>query len=181
MNLNFSLINFNRAIVKIKTNRAYSVKSLIDTGSYIPVWCDSEEEFFHIYPKAYYSGYVTFIGGFGKGKETSTIYIIPDFVFSDGTNTVHYKNFAIALLEKSFAFQMILGYGIFTKSNLSFNNYTNKPNYHTIDSHVLVSYPRDIIFTKLNVRKDLDSKTRYLLSTKNIKGIIDDVIYLPQK
>lgn len=181
MNLNFPLVNFNRTIVTIQTNGDYSVQSLVDTGSYIPVWCDSEEEFFHIYPKAYYSRYVTFIGGFGKGKETAKIYIIPDFIFSDGTNTVHYKNFAIALLKKSFAFQMILGYGIFTKSNLSFNTYTNKPSYHTIDSHVLVSYPRDIIFTKLNVRKDLDSKTRYLLSTKNIKGIIDDVIYLPQK
>ena len=181
MNLNFPLVNFNRAIVKIKTNRDYSVKSLIDTGSYIPVWCDNTSEFFKVYTKAYNTGYITFIGGFGRGKETAQIYIIPDFVFSDGINTVHYKNFAVALLEKSFAFQMILGFGIFTKSNLAFNTYTNKPRFHSIASHVLVSYPKDIIFTRLKLRQNLDSKTRYLLSKKNVKGIVDDVVYLPQK
>lgn len=181
MNLDFPLINFDRTIVNAYSNNGFTVTSLLDTGSYIPVWCARKEDFFMIYSKAYYSGYVTLIGGFGKGKETAPIYIIPDFVFSDGTNTVHYKNFAIALLEKSFAFQMILGYGLFTKSNLSFNTYTNKPSYHTIDSHVLVSYPKNIIFTKLKLMQNLDTKSKYLLNQKNIKGIVDDVVYLPQE
>lgn len=152
MQLDFKILT-NKPEINVKSNIGI-LSCLLDTGAFMPVWCNTVEQLLYAFPNCYYSKLVTVIGGFGKGNEYAPVYIIPDFVFSDGTNTIHYKNLPVAVLKKPFSFQLILSYNMFTTANLSINTFATAPNVHKIKPHILIKYQRPVLGVNLT-RKNL--------------------------
>lgn len=175
MQLNFS-IETNRPIISMQIKTMY-VDCLLDTGAFMPVWCDTIEQLLYVFPNCYYSRLVTVIGGFGKGNEYAPVYIIPDFVFSDGTNTIHYKNLPVAVLEKPFSFQLILSYNMFTTANLSINTFATTPNVHKIKPHILIKYQRPVLGVNLTRKNTVLTKPL----PYNAIGIAENILVFYQR
>ncbi len=79
-----------KAVFRINTVGGSSIVCLYDTGADIPVWCKGEELFLEWVKD--YKDVRKFkssaLSGFGKIKENTIIYEIPNFVFTDGKNEI---------------------------------------------------------------------------------------------
>lgn len=149
IDLNRGKYAYGTTIITIP-NGMGSYECLIDTGAYEAIWSGGITDFLINYPNAKKTSYVAYIGGFGKGRNIAPIYIIDDFILSDGNNEVHYKDIPIAILDKDYSFSMILGYSLFNKANISINTYTNRNGMHRIHPHMIISYPKQEIYVGSN-------------------------------
>lgn len=174
------LLEFNtdsiRPLIKVCSNTS-TIDCLLDTGAYMPVWCDTIRQLQYDFPNCYYSNLVTEIGGFGEGTQFAPIYIIPDFKFSDGKHTVHYMNMPVAVLLKPYSFQLILSYTMFNTANISINTFSSNPAVHKIKPIIRFKYQRQ----KLGVTL----RRKNIITTKplpyNAQGLVDTILVFYQK
>lgn len=78
------------------------LKCMLDTGADLPVFCKGSELFQELMKEksgvSEYKG--TFVGGFGKTAESTMLWSVDDFVFSDKSNAIVYKGIKLAVLNK---------------------------------------------------------------------------------
>ena len=89
---------------------------LIDTGADTPVWCRGREELLDIFPDAAPLEYQYLLGGFGTGVEIVDAFRISKFCFSDGNETLTYRDFIVAVTDRpSIGVDLILPATIFNR------------------------------------------------------------------
>lgn len=183
INLKFNLQRrngiFKTTIIHNVMKDSYLV-CLVDTGAMFPVWCSTESELLNIYPNAIRLNAISFISGFGQGKEKVSLYKIPDFKLCDGTNTIHYINLIVALLNKDFTFDMVLSYTMFNKMNISFDTFTNRNKTHSVIPNFKVASIKDTYYVGIK-QKSFDGSNRDKLIQKyNTNQIYTDIYLFTQ-
>lgn len=183
INLKFNIKRRNNSydmpIIKLKQN-GISIDCLLDTGARIPVWCAGESEFKVVFPESKPLNAVFLLSGFGTGNESARVYMIPDFVLTDGKEKIHYKNLLIAVMKKDVSVSLILSYTMFNKMNLSIDTYTNRNGTHQVEPNLKVSAmkqdyyvrPKSIDFTGLNKNK--------ILATYKTENMLDSIYVFTQ-
>lgn len=121
--LEFGLYKYNsikRPIIPIfLSGRRVHLKCLIDTGADIPVFTKGLDYFLGLFPSAIYVKNAG-ISGFG-GRSEYKVYNIPEFIFSDGLNSIKFINLHVAVgLIVSDNFDMILSSSLFDGSRIYF-------------------------------------------------------------
>lgn len=116
---------YNMLLVLNKGTRT-NCKTLIDTGASIPVWVSGLNNFLFQFPDAYEIQCEYLVSGFGTGKEVASIYIIPEFVLSDGKEKIIYHKLPVAIIDRDFSFNMIISNTMLSKFNYKYVAYTNK-------------------------------------------------------
>ncbi len=111
--------SYSQKIIQNTARSSYLI--LFDTGAGIPVWVSDIKLLFLEYPDAKKSNMKIPIGGFGKGRTLADVYLIPDFVLSDGKESLHYINLPIAVLKKDYSFEMIASFTMFNHLNYSYS------------------------------------------------------------
>lgn len=144
--------------LKLKFNNRY-ISCLLDTGAYLPIWCDGEEDFLLNFPYARCTNMITLIGGFGKGAEPAKVYVIENFELSDNKNKVLYNKIYIAVIKKDYDFSFILSYSMFKACNIGIHNFTNVNGLHDISPHIIIQFKRNVMYmnpvTKLDTKRKL--------------------------
>lgn len=116
---------------------------LIDTGASVPVWCAGESLLKTYYPNCAKLDAVYILNGFGKGSEVVPVYLIPQFVLSDGKQCINYINITVAVTKRDFTFDMILSYSLFNKMNINIDTFTNKNGGHSVVPNLKIASIKD--------------------------------------
>ena len=96
----FPLINrYSRQFFEIDYY-GVTVRYLYDSGAKMPVWCTGRNKFLQAFPDAAKMNEHCSISGFGKGIEQADVYVIPDFVISDGNSQYEIERLVVAMLMK---------------------------------------------------------------------------------
>ncbi len=111
--------SYSQKVIQNTSRSNYLV--LFDTGASIPVWVSDIKLLFLEYPHAHDSNMKIPIGGFGKGHTLAEVYLIPDFVLSDGNESLHYIDLPVAILKKDYSFEMIASFTMFNHLNYSYS------------------------------------------------------------
>lgn len=117
---------------------------LIDTGASVPVWCAGEQLLNTYYPNCIRTGAVFILNGFGVGNEIAPVYLIPEFVLSDGKQCIKYINVTVAVTKRGFTFDMILSYSMFNKMNISIDTFTNRNGSHSIIPNLRIASHKSV-------------------------------------
>ncbi len=95
---------------------------LIDTGAYMPIWTTGLNLFKKEYPDAKKQSYHALIGGFGEGYSIADVYVIADFILTDGMDALHYINLPVAIINKDFDYSMILSFTMFNRLDFAYSS-----------------------------------------------------------
>ncbi len=68
----------------------------------MPVWTSGEGKFIEAFPEALKLEGECKISGFGKGRESARVYVIPLFSIEDGNGRFEIERLVIALLQKPY-------------------------------------------------------------------------------
>lgn len=115
------------------------IDCLIDTGARVPVWCSGEQLLKVYYPKCNKQDAIFILRGFGNGYEVANVYLIPEFILSDGKNSIHYSNMLIAVTERDYSFDFILSYNMFHKMNISIDTFTNEKGMQKVTPNIKIA------------------------------------------
>lgn len=134
---------------------------LLDTGAILPVFCGTPNEFTSWVPHGQNTTVVgeIIIKGFGYTQSEAVVYNIPEFVLSDGKNSVTYINMRIAIVDSpdTLPFTLILPATMFQHMR------------YAIDT---VAHPCKVILEPVNnpmtVRYDNDTNGIYINVQNNI-------------
>lgn len=176
-----SKYGYNTAIIDFPIKRGI-ISCLVDTGAYLAIWCSGLAEFLVKYPNSVYTNMIALVGGFGSGTNVGYVYKIPEFILSDGKNAVHYHNFIIAVIDKDFSFDLILGYSVFNTANMSINTFTNRDRVHKITPHLIVKYMRkDLYVNPVHVaQNEITSEGLTLMRNYKAEGILKTISIFSQ-
>jgi len=120
-----------RPMFIVETDTGYAT-CLLDTGAFMPVWCESIDSLKTTFPNAKRTerNLVTLISGFGSEEnDLSEIWEIPALSFNarSNDNTLVYNKVLVAILPKeSFSFSMILPATMFSMMNYKIVNIRDK-------------------------------------------------------
>ncbi len=174
-NLKFNMKRRNEAYdMTIITNTIgfeNEIDCLIDTGARVPVWCAGEHLLKTYYPMSIEQNATFILRGFGKGHETTKVYLIPEFILSDGKQSIRYKNMIVAVTNRDFTFNMILSYNMFNKMNISIDTFTNKNGTHSVAPNVKIASIKDtymVGYKKVDLHRYNISQLNSRLGTQNI-------------
>lgn len=107
---------------------------LIDTGADTPVWCKGVSELEDIFGDVVKLDSQFVLSGFGKEPEIVDVFRIPEFMLTDGTDSIRYENFVLAVTDRpQMNVDMILPSSIFDHMSV------------TIDRKTSVVYPKVFI------------------------------------
>jgi hypothetical protein len=112
---------------------------LIDTGANMPVWCTGENTFKQCYEDAIMMSSVCILKGFGKDYEVCNVYNIPYFRLSDGNKTIVFKNLPIAVLERDYAFELIISNTMINQLNFSINTFIKRNGICKVSPYIKIS------------------------------------------
>ncbi|MCM1219506.1 MAG: hypothetical protein NC548_33925 [Lachnospiraceae bacterium] len=158
-----------------------SFNCLIDTGASVPVWCAGEQLLKVYYPDCTKLDAAFSLHGFGTGQEIVPVYVIPQFVLSDGKQCITYKNITVAVTKRDFTFDLILSYSLFNKMNISINTFTNRNGSHSVVPNVKITSFKDTYYVGYK-KVDLspyDSKK--IVSEYGTKNILQSVFIFNQQ
>ena len=160
-----------------------NIDILVDTGAFIPVWCSSFDLLRSLYSNIYFSGYITEISGFGQGKDYAPLYIIPEFVLSDGVSSVTYSNLPVAVIQKNLKFEMILSYTMFTTANMTFKNFISKQTgqIERIKPKLLLNFPNDELRVAANYGMAVGQQAKQAAQKYGAKGLVTNISIFSQK
>lgn len=186
-NLRFDLqrrnSSYDMPIIKLPCGNT-KIECLLDTGARVPVWCAGEMELKTLFQNCRIQNAVFLLTGFGKGYELAKVYMIPDFILSDGKEEIHYRNMMVAVIDKDFSFSMILSYTMFNKMNISIDTFTNRNGTHPISPNLKIVSTKDTVNVKYK-RKDLSTfDEQQLINIKNKCGtenILDSIFIFNQQ
>lgn len=182
VSLTFDLTS-KRSSTYIKSGNNTELFCLVDTGAFIPVWCSDFTSLLDLFPSVKFSGYITEISGFGYGVEYAPIYIIPNFVLSDGLNEVTYLNLPVAVMVKNYAYQMILSYTMFTTANMTFKNFISKQTgqIEKIKPKLLLNFPNNELRVAINYDMAVGPQAKQAAQKYGAKGLITNISIFSQK
>ena len=92
------------------TEQEKNFRVLIDTGASVPVWTKGEHEFLQRFSRSTEAEYKLTLRGFGGTTDPVKVYIVDDFILSDGNSCIHYYKLPIAVYGLNFSFDMIISY-----------------------------------------------------------------------
>lgn len=154
---------------------------LIDTGACVPVWCAGEQLLKTYYPDCSKMDAAFILNGFGKGSEVVPVYLIPQFVLSDGKQFIKYINIAIAVTERDFMFDMILSYSMFNKMNISIDTFTNKNGSHSIVPNLKIASLKDTYHVGCKRVDVSQHNINQIVSRCGTQNILDSIYILNQQ
>lgn len=138
---------------------------LIDTGADTPVWCKGEDEFKDIFPYAEKMESKFLLSGFGKEPEIVDVYKISEFKFSDGNESILYKNLVLAVTNRpQINVDLILPASMFDHMIVE------------VDRMTSVVYPHVSIESQMDVYPVFFRQIKLTDSQKKMLGIDADVI-----
>ena len=114
-------INFNRLVILNKIRKKLNSSTLIDTGAAVPVWCGGEYTFKLLFKDARDSGMKMYLGGFGENYKIVPVWVIPEFILSDGKNAVTFPDLYVALDSRGFTFSMVMSFKMLMHANVHIN------------------------------------------------------------
>ena len=142
---------------------------LLDTGADTPVWCMGERIFKAAFPMATELKHKFVLSGFGTGVEIAKAFSIPEFVLSDGKQSITYQNMVVAVTKRpSINVSLILSASLFHHAEI------------TIDRLKSVVYPtltvtsNDKMIPVFYRRRELSDRQRELLGLEE-SAIIADI------
>lgn len=154
---------------------------LIDTGASVPVWCAGEQLLNTYYPNCIRYNGVFILNGFGKGSEIVPVYLIPEFVLSDGKQCIKYVNIMVAVTKRGFTYDMILSYSMFNKMNISIDTFTNKNGSHSIIPNLKIASQKSIYYVGYKLA-DLSEYNQKIIRQKcGTSNILDSVYVFNQQ
>lgn len=180
INLKFNLQRLKNTYgLTIISNRHKNTKigCLLDTGANVPVWCAGEESLKSYYHNCHKQDAVFLLRGFGRGYEIAKVYIIPDFILSDGKEEIHYNNLIVVVVERDFSFNMILSYTMFNKMNISIDTFTNRNGTHNVAPNLRISSVKDTYMVRYKLA-DLSNFNKQTICQKCGTERILDSIYV---
>ena len=183
-NLKFNLKRvrglYNKPVIK-NVYRDYAYECLIDTGAAFPVWCVGEKQLKSMYPNCVDSKSVFMLGGFGKGVEIVPVYIIPNFILSDGRNSITFENLAVAVTCRDFSVHMILSYTMFSKMNISIDTFSNRNGFHNVEPNFKVAAKKSRYYIRsVKMSKDTQSAMNLYKKLGN-KDVIRNIYIFTQE
>jgi len=116
----------NRPVFSYYSN-GEEIVALLDSGAESPVWCSGETGFLAAYPDAVRIDQKTKIFGFGKEAEMASVFIIPEFVLSDASESYRIKNLQVAVCYHPLVgCDFIMSDTMFSKTNTLIYRLDNK-------------------------------------------------------
>ncbi len=117
-------------LMVIETRIGNNLLVLIDTGASMPVWIGELSTLLK-FPGIIKAEYRALVGGFGGPGTSDDVYIIPDFVLTDGIEELHYLNLNIAYHPMDRDFQAILSFPMFYRLNahIIYRSVSSRPSF----------------------------------------------------
>lgn len=162
---------YDMTIITNVISNENEIDCLIDTGACVPVWCAGEQLLKTYYPMSIEQDAIFILRGFGKGYETAKVYLIPEFILSDGKQSILYKNMITAVTNRDFAFDMIFSYNMFNKMNISIDTFINKNGTHNVAPNIKIASIRDTYmmgYRKVDLHKYNINQLTSRFGTQNI-------------
>ena len=104
-----------------------TVDALIDTGAETPVWCRGERRFKRAYPDAVKQDWESEIRGFGKDAEKGAVYIIPQFILTDGNEKYVVENLQLVVCKHPhIGYDFVMSDTMFAKTDTFIHRINNK-------------------------------------------------------
>jgi len=179
--LRFSIRRKNAYDMIIITNTHNNFDCLIDTGARVPVWCAGEKLLKVYYPMCVKQDAIFILNGFGTGYETADVYLIPNFILSDGKQSIIYHNMLAAVTNRDYSFNMILSYNLFNKMNIGINTFTNKGVTHKIEPNVRLVSSKDMYHVACKKANIPSEKIKEIQSKFGNANILDSVYIFNQQ
>lgn len=132
-------------VIRNKTGTTPGILTLIDTGANMPVWCDSVESLQFTFPGARYSGYKAKLRGFGN-PIYAPIWVIPEFVLSDGKDYVAFPQLKVMVNGLSASFKMILSFTMLDHAEITYKSTRDDDN--TFIRDITINYEQKCVLTK---------------------------------
>lgn len=184
-NLKFNMKRRNKtydmAIITNVISPEDDIDCLIDTGARVPVWCSGEHLLKTYYPMSIRQNAVFILRGFGKGYEISPVYLIPEFILSDGKQSIHYRNMFIAITNRDFTFDMILSYNMFNKMNISIDTFTNRNGTHNVAPNLKIVSPKEMYNVRYKFTSLLGYNQAIIEQKFGTKNILDSIYIFNQQ
>lgn len=91
---------------------------MYDSGARMPVWCTGDELLCKAYPDAKKTDLFCNVTGFGTGSENGHVYLVPEFVVSDGVSRYVIHNLCIiSMLKPNIGCDLLISETMFAKAD----------------------------------------------------------------
>lgn len=133
-------------VIANRANGMDDLITLIDTGANMPVWCADEKLLKLTFPGVYKVKDNATITGFG-GMSSASLWVIPQFIFSDGYEQVVYPQLPIMICGLSRSFRMIMSFTMLDHAELTYKSIREGNKFkRTLD----ITYEQKCVLTKHN-------------------------------
>lgn len=170
---------YSNPVILNRVNNS-EVTCLVDTGARVPVWCSGEKTLLACYPDCTKQNAIFILSGFGKGYEIASVYMIPNFILSDGRSKLVYKNLLVAVIAKDFSVDMILSYTMFNKMNISVDTFSNRNGFHITEPNFKISAHKSEYYVRYKLINSQLHNRNALLTNFGTCNIIDSIYIFTQ-
>lgn len=131
-------------IIRNRCSSETVIPTLIDSGAFMPVWCNSIETLRSVYNNAQETDLFVTLNGFGNGAKNAPVWVVPAFTLSDGNESVIFTQLHIAVCGMAKDFSMIMSFNMLNHANTVYSHHSiNNDVVRTLD----INYDKKCLLT----------------------------------